>query len=56
MFQSCEAGIIPRAVEDIFLELGGQTCEYQVSVSFIELYNEKLRSLLSHVNDDTNIQ
>ncbi|XP_042221301.1 chromosome-associated kinesin KIF4A-like [Homarus americanus] len=48
-----EAGIIPRAVRDIFDGVGNQTeCEFMVKVSFIELYKENLFDLLSTKNRD----
>ncbi|KAJ3370897.1 Kinesin-like protein kif21b [Kappamyces sp. JEL0680] len=40
-------GIVPRAVQDIFAFVERQTSgEYQVSASFLELYNEELLDLL----------
>ncbi|XP_046658811.1 kinesin-like protein KIF11 isoform X1 [Homalodisca vitripennis] len=60
--ENVHAGIIPRVMEDIFNELEASNCKYQVSIIYIELYNEKLRNLLdsqSTVDDsimDSNIQ
>lgn len=46
-----EAGIIPRTLYRLFHTLEGQakdsTSEYAVRASFVELYNEELRDLLS---------
>ncbi|KAL5721227.1 Kinesin-like protein KIN-5C [Ranunculus cassubicifolius] len=41
-----EAGVIPRAVKQIFDTLEGQNAEYSVKVTFIELYNEEITDLL----------
>lgn len=40
------AGIIPRVLVDLFQELTKQSAEYSVKISFLELYNEKLKDLL----------
>ncbi|KAK4552188.1 Kinesin- motor protein [Recurvomyces mirabilis] len=48
------AGIIPRALQSLFARLNEEDvekCEHSVKCSFIELYNEELRDLLSR--DDT---
>ncbi|KAF1975393.1 kinesin-domain-containing protein [Bimuria novae-zelandiae CBS 107.79] len=45
------AGIIPRVLYDLFRKLETEETENSVKCSFIELYNEELRDLLS--NDDT---
>ncbi|CAM6127678.1 unnamed protein product [Calypogeia fissa] len=42
-----EAGVIPRAVQQIFDTLESQNAEYSVLVSFIELYNEEITDLLA---------
>ena len=42
-----EAGVIPRAVKQIFDTLDGQNSEYSIKVSFLELYNEELTDLLA---------
>ncbi len=41
-----EAGIIPRAIHQIFQALENSANEYTVRVSFLELYNEELIDLL----------
>lgn len=41
------AGIIPRVLHGLFAKLENEECENSVKVSFIELYNEELRDLLS---------
>lgn len=48
LFQDDEAGIIPRAAFHIFEELSKlMRVETVVKVSYIELYNEEIRDLLS---------
>ncbi|XP_010542610.1 PREDICTED: kinesin-like protein KIN-5A [Tarenaya hassleriana] len=42
-----DAGVIPRAVKQIFDILEAQSAEYSVKVSFLELYNEELTDLLA---------
>ncbi|KAI4364061.1 hypothetical protein MLD38_020200 [Melastoma candidum] len=42
-----EAGVIPRAVKQIFDTLESQNAEYSVKVTFIELYNEEITDLLA---------
>ncbi|KAG2682993.1 hypothetical protein I3843_10G011500 [Carya illinoinensis] len=42
-----EAGVIPRAVQQIFDTLEGQNAEYSVKVTFLELYNEEITDLLA---------
>eukprot|EP00850_Spirogloea_muscicola_P011602 SM000072S21236 [mRNA] locus=s72:626059:632083:+ [translate_table: standard] len=42
-----EAGVIPRAVQQIFDTLEKQQDEYSVKVTFLELYNEELTDLLA---------
>lgn len=44
---SDEAGIIPRVLQRLFTKLELEDTEHCVKVSFIELYNEELRDLLS---------
>ncbi|KAF2815125.1 kinesin-domain-containing protein [Mytilinidion resinicola] len=41
------AGIIPRALYSLFNKLESEDSEHSVKCSFIELYNEELRDLLS---------
>ncbi|AET39709.1 Kip1p Ecym_4688 [Eremothecium cymbalariae DBVPG len=40
------AGIIPRVLVELFQQLQRESEDYSVKVSFLELYNEKLRDLL----------
>lgn len=43
-----EAGIVPRVLHRLFSLLeGGSYLEYSVKCSYVELYNEELRDLLS---------
>lgn len=44
---SAEAGIIPRTLYRLFHQLELSEKEYSVHASFVELYNEELRDLLS---------
>lgn len=44
---SDEAGIIPRALHALFKKLEADETESSVKCSFIELYNEELRDLIS---------
>ncbi|KAK6534484.1 kinesin motor protein cin8 [Arthrobotrys megalospora] len=41
------AGIIPRALHNLFTQMDAEGLEHTVKCSFIELYNEELRDLLS---------
>ncbi|KAJ3681550.1 hypothetical protein LUZ60_016039 [Juncus effusus] len=41
------AGVIPRAVKQIFDTLESQNTEYSVKVTFLELYNEEITDLLA---------
>ncbi|KAJ3277157.1 hypothetical protein HDV01_000209 [Terramyces sp. JEL0728] len=45
------SGIIPRTLYSLFDQLDNETLEYSVRVSFIELYNEELKDLLSPETD-----
>lgn len=42
-----EAGVIPRAVRQIFEILEAQNADYSMKVTFLELYNEEITDLLS---------
>ncbi|KAK1285179.1 hypothetical protein QJS10_CPB20g00522 [Acorus calamus] len=42
-----DAGVIPRAVRQIFEVLEAQLAEYSMKVTFLELYNEEIRDLLA---------
>ncbi|CAN1145683.1 Kinesin-like protein KIN-5D [Linum perenne] len=42
-----DAGVIPRAVEQIFNILEAQRAEYNLKVTFLELYNEEITDLLA---------
>ena len=52
---SDSAGIIPRALQSLFLKLDADEAESSVKCSFIELYNEELRDLLS-LDDNTKLK
>eukprot|EP00958_Prasinococcus_capsulatus_P006751 scaffold628_cov401-Prasinococcus_capsulatus_cf.AAC.1 len=49
------AGVIPRAVNQIFKKLNGSGSEYSVKVTFVELYNEELTDLLSMYEDGNSV-
>lgn len=42
-----EAGVIPRAVRQIFDTLEAQNADYSMKVTFLELYNEEVTDLLA---------
>ncbi|KAF5447057.1 hypothetical protein F2P56_032636 [Juglans regia] len=42
-----DAGVIPRAVKQIFDILEAQNAEYSMKVTFLELYNEEISDLLA---------
>ncbi|KAF6146841.1 hypothetical protein GIB67_018494, partial [Kingdonia uniflora] len=42
-----DAGVIPRAVRQIFEVLEAQNAEYSMKVTFLELYNEEITDLLA---------
>ncbi|RWR95516.1 kinesin-like protein KIN-5D [Cinnamomum micranthum f. kanehirae] len=42
-----DAGVIPRAVRQIFDTLEAQNAEYSMKVTFLELYNEEISDLLA---------
>lgn len=42
-----DAGVIPRAVQQIFETLDRDEQEYSVKVTYLELYNEELTDLLA---------
>lgn len=42
-----EAGVIPRAIRQIFDALEAQSADYNVKVTFLELYNEEITDLLA---------
>ncbi|GAB2255163.1 hypothetical protein Droror1_Dr00008941 [Drosera rotundifolia] len=42
-----EAGVIPRAIKQIFDTLESQNDEYSVKVTYLELYNEEITDLLA---------
>lgn len=41
------AGVIPRAIQQIFTKLDTDDSEYTVKCSFLELYNEETTDLLA---------
>ena len=51
--QSTESGIIPRTLFSLFEQLERDVIEYSVRVSYLELYNEELKDLLSPDQHDT---
>nr|CAG8557254.1 318_t:CDS:2 [Entrophospora candida] len=48
MIISPNAGVIPRSLCSLFQTLESESADYSVKVSYIELYNEKLKDLLSN--------
>ena len=46
------AGIIPRVLVDLFQSLDKEKSEYTVKISFLELYNERLKDLLASENGE----
>ncbi|KAK3226447.1 hypothetical protein Dsin_006309, partial [Dipteronia sinensis] len=48
-----EAGMIPRAVRQIFDTLEAQNADYSMKVSFLELYNEEITDLLAREDSST---
>ncbi|KAK4694174.1 kinesin family member 11, partial [Lecanoromycetidae sp. Uapishka_2] len=52
---SDSAGIIPRVLHSLFAKLEADEAESSVKCSFIELYNEELRDLLS-IDDSTKLK
>ncbi|XP_041985135.1 kinesin-like protein Klp61F [Aricia agestis] len=50
------AGIIPRALSQLFDELRLSNTEYTVRVSYLELYNEELFDLLSSSDDNSKLR
>lgn len=50
------AGIIPRALHQLFSALQSVGSEHTVRVSFLELYNEELYDLLSAIDDTTKLK
>ncbi|XP_049887934.1 kinesin-like protein Klp61F [Pectinophora gossypiella] len=50
------AGIIPRALSQLFDELRISNTEYNVRVSYLELYNEELCDLLSPSMDNSKLR
>ncbi|XP_043713441.1 kinesin-like protein KIN-5B [Telopea speciosissima] len=49
---SADAGVIPRAVRQIFDTLEAQKADYSMKVTFLELYNEEITDLLA-LEDNT---
>ncbi|CAL8115348.1 unnamed protein product [Orchesella dallaii] len=49
-----DAGILPRALSDIFDEVRAMSCDFQVRASYLELYNEELFDLLATVEPNPN--
>lgn len=50
------AGIIPRALHQLFETLQSESTEHTVRVSFLELYNEELYDLLSPIDDTKTLE
>ncbi|CAI0471711.1 unnamed protein product [Linum tenue] len=50
-----EAGVIPRAVRQIFDILEAQNADYSMKVTFLELYNEEITDLLASEDNSRSI-
>ena len=44
------AGLVPRAVQDIFKAVADSSQQHLVRISYLEVYNEEVRDLLSRSN------
>lgn len=51
-----EAGVIPRAVRQIFDTLEAQNADYSIKVTFLELYNEEITDLLVQEDPSRNLE
>uniref|UniRef100_A0A2C9JEX7 Kinesin motor domain-containing protein n=1 Tax=Biomphalaria glabrata TaxID=6526 RepID=A0A2C9JEX7_BIOGL len=47
-----DPGLIPRYCNALFSRLSDNTASYQIHVSYLEIYNEKVRDLLKNVNSN----
>ncbi|KAJ2704642.1 hypothetical protein FB645_003074 [Coemansia sp. IMI 203386] len=53
---SQRAGVIPRTLYNLFYALDKQSAEFYVRVSYVELYNEELRDLLSEYDGGSHLK
>lgn len=52
-----EMGVVPRLIKDLFIAIRGKKgYEFLVSMSYVEIYLEKIRDLLSPLRDDLKIR
>lgn len=52
-----EMGVVPRLIKDLFTAIRGKKgYEFLVSMSYVEIYLEKIRDLLSPLRDDLKIR
>ncbi|XP_054817526.1 kinesin-like protein KIN-5B [Prosopis cineraria] len=51
-----EAGVIPRAVRQIFDMLESQNADYTMKVTFLELYNEEITDLLAPEDNSRSVE
>ncbi|KAK6942917.1 Diaminopimelate epimerase, DapF [Dillenia turbinata] len=51
-----EAGVIPRAVRQIFDTLEAQNADYSMKVTFLELYNEEITDLLAPEDNSRSLE
>ncbi|KAI9085849.1 hypothetical protein K1719_032263 [Acacia pycnantha] len=51
-----EAGVIPRAVRQIFDMLEAQNADYTMKVTFLELYNEEITDLLAAEDNSRSVE
>ncbi|KAH9509084.1 Kinesin-like protein kif16b [Bulinus truncatus] len=47
-----DPGLIPRYCQALFSRLSDNSSSYQIHVSYLEIYNEKVRDLLKNVNSN----
>ena len=57
LVDEAERGMIPRMVSHIFQEIGNapQEMEFQVNVSMVEIYMERIRDLIDPSKDNLRI-
>ena len=51
-----QAGLVPRAVQDIFKAVADSTQQHLVRISYLEVYNEEVRDLLTRSSSNSSSQ